>query len=74
MAKTAAELDRDIAAALVKDVTEDALEAFWKVVAKRYPSAKYGDLSPHADFALKRAAEAAITEWVEENVPAKFRK
>ena len=74
MAKTAAELDRDIAAALVKDVTENALEAFWKVVAKSYPSAKSGDLSPHADLSLKRVAESAVTEWVEENVPAKFRK
>ena len=74
MAKTAAELDRDIAAALVKDVTENALEAFWKVVAKSYPSAKSGDLSPGADFTLNQAAEAAVAEWVDENVPAKFRK
>lgn len=74
MAKTAAELDRDIAAALVKDVTENALEAFWRVVAKSYPSAKSGDLSPHATIALERAAEAAVAEWVAENVPAKFRK
>jgi hypothetical protein len=74
MAKTPAQLDNDIAASLAIAVTEDALEAFWKVVARRYPQAKTGDLSPGAHFALQRAAQAAVAEWVEANVPAKFRK
>jgi hypothetical protein len=73
MAKTPAQLDRDIAASLVISVTEDALEAFWRVVAKKYPQAKTGDLDPGAHHARQRAAQAAVADWVEANVPAKFR-
>jgi hypothetical protein len=73
MGKTPGQLDRDIAEALVISVTEDALEAFWRVVARKYPQAKTGDLSPGTHHALQRAAQAAVAEWVEANVPAKFR-
>lgn len=74
MGKTPEQLDRDIAASLVRSVTDEALEAFWKIVVRKYPSAQTGDLSPGADHALKRAAEAAVSEWVKTNVPTKFRR
>ena len=55
-------------------MTDEALDAFWEVIVKRYPQAKTGDLSPGATIALQMAAEDAVGEWVNSNVPAKFRK
>ena len=51
----------------IKSVAEDALEAFWATVAASYPEAKHGDMTPAGEVTLKRAAIAAITEWVEYN-------
>lgn len=75
--KSKKQLDAEIAHALkakgsrkdVETVVEDALFDFWAAIAKSYPTAKTGDLSPHASFGLKRAAVAAVEEWVEANVP-----
>ena len=74
--KSKKQLDAEIAHALkakgsrkdVEAVVEDALFDFWAAIAKSYPTAKTGDLSPDKSFALKRAATAAVKEWVEENV------
>ena len=46
-------------------MTDEALDAFWEVIVKRYPQAKTGDLSPGATIALQLAAEDAVGEWVE---------
>lgn len=54
---------------ILEPLAEDALDAFWDVVARRYPQARTGDLSPLTSFALNRAAERAIEEWVDNNVP-----
>ena len=69
MPKTPTQLDREIASSLAITVSEDALEAFWKVVVRQFPQAKTGDLSPGATRALQRAAQAAVAEWIDENVP-----
>jgi hypothetical protein len=50
-------------------LTEQALEAFWEVIVRHYPQARTGDLSPERTIALDLAAEAAIQEWVRNNVP-----
>jgi hypothetical protein len=51
------------------DLTNEALNAFWGVVLRRYPQSVTGDLSPRAATALRLAAEAAVREWVANNVP-----
>jgi len=48
---------------------EEAIDAFWSVVVKHYPEAKTGDLSPETTIGLVNAAERAVEEWVEYNVP-----
>ena len=47
----------------------DALNAFWEVVVRHYPQAETGDLSPWATVKLTLAAENAIEEWIDNNVP-----
>jgi len=78
MKRSSRQLDREIAHALrgkgiskreIALVAEEALDRFWASVAAAYPQAKTGDLSPGADIPLRRAAVAAVTEWVESNVP-----
>jgi len=45
-------------------VVEDALRAFWEVIARRFPEAETGDLSPLTSISLGTAAETAVREWV----------
>jgi hypothetical protein len=54
----------------LRSVADDALEAFWQVVVQRYPQAETGDLSPMATIRLQTAAENAIAEWIDNNVPS----
>lgn len=58
-------LPTDIKAALA----DQALDAFWQVVAQRFPQAQSGDLCWDVVFNLQTAAEQAIQQWVEYNVP-----
>lgn len=53
----------------LRSVAGEALEAFWQVIVQRYPQAETGDLSPWATITLQTAAENAIAEWVNNNVP-----
>jgi hypothetical protein len=55
-------------------VTDEALYAFWEVIVKRFPQAETGDLSPGATIDLQMAAEEAIEEWINNNVPARLLK
>lgn len=50
-------------------LTEDALEAFWAVVAQRYPQASSGDLPIDISLDLQGLAELAIATWIQSNVP-----
>jgi hypothetical protein len=52
-------------------VMEEAQDAFWEVIVKRFPEAKTGDLSPERTVAFDEVAKHAIEEWVRNNVPAK---
>jgi hypothetical protein len=56
------------------DLTDDALHAFWQVIVERFPQAVSGDLSPITSFCLSQAAETAVSEWIDYNVPSKFRR
>jgi hypothetical protein len=49
-------------------LAEEALDAFWNVIVQKFPEATSGDLSPLATFQLDQAAEAAVKEWVQNNV------
>ena len=53
----------------ITSTTDAALDAFWETVAQRHPDAETGDLSPLTTFALEIAAQHAVTEWIESNVP-----
>lgn len=55
---------------LLRSAADEALDAFWEVIVKRYPQANTGDLSPWATIKLQIAAENAIAEWIDNNVPA----
>jgi len=59
---------------LLRSVADEALEAFWQVIVQRYPQAETGDLSAWATMTLQTAAENAITEWVNNNIPKATRK
>jgi hypothetical protein len=52
-----------------EDLTEEALNAFWGVIVKRFPQSVSGDLSPAATISLHMAAQAAVKEWIMNNVP-----
>lgn len=50
-------------------VIEEALNAFWDVIVKRYPEARTGDLSPLTTMRLDETARIAVDEWICSNVP-----
>ncbi|WP_296277282.1 hypothetical protein [Pseudomonas sp. UBA7530] len=52
----------------VESVVQEAMDAFWAVVAKRYPEAKSGDLSPGRVFSFEAEATSAVEEWKLSNV------
>jgi len=51
----------------IEELTRSALDAFWDTIAKQFPLAKSGDLSPLATVQLDTAAEKAVSEWIENN-------
>ncbi len=53
----------------VKRVADKALHVFWNLVADEFPQAMGGDLSPERSIALSEAAESAVAEWINNNVP-----
>lgn len=53
----------------IDTVTNDALDAFWQLVVRRFPEATDGDLSIDRTIALEIAAKEAVREWVWNNVP-----
>lgn len=52
-------------------LANEALDAFWSVVARSFPEATTGDLSIERDIALSMTATEAIAEWIANNVPPK---
>jgi hypothetical protein len=51
----------------IEELTRSALDAFWDIIAKQFPHAKSGDLSPLATVQLDTAAENAVSEWIDNN-------
>ncbi len=52
----------------VKETLEQASVAFWAVVAKNFPEAKYGDFPPEMEFQLNQIMEKSIRVWLDFNV------
>lgn len=52
----------------VERLVREADDAFWQVIARRFPQAKHGDLSPERTMSLAIAAEQAVNEWIRNNV------
>lgn len=53
----------------ISQTAEAALDAFWQVVARRFPEIKGGDLHFDVEIQLKLAAENAIKACVFYNTP-----
>lgn len=51
----------------MKLITANALMEFWAYVAKQFPKAEFGDLSPLATIRLEEAALEAVKEWWNNN-------
>lgn len=56
----------------VRVITDQAFDAFWQVIVKRFPQATTGDLSPWTTIRLQLAAEEAVAEWIGNNVPKRY--
>jgi hypothetical protein len=52
----------------IKSLAQEAEDAFWQVIVKRFPQATTGDLSIDRTIRLRLAAEEAIEEWIRNNV------
>ena len=51
-----------------KQLTSEALDAFWEAIVRHFPQTTTGDLSPLTCVQLDQAAETAIEEWIMLNV------
>ena len=51
----------------IADVAKMALDDFWERVAKQFPHAKTGDLSPEVVIQLETTAKEAIKQWWNNN-------
>ncbi len=58
-----------IAKADLHILTDKALDAFWQIVVTKFPQAETGDLSIDLTCRLEVAAQRAIEEWIDLNVP-----
>ena len=53
----------------IEKTAEDALFAFWEVVAKAYPQAKGGEFGIGETFEMHQMAEEFIAHWLDLNHP-----
>lgn len=53
----------------IQKVNDKAMIAFFKVVAKEFKEAKYGDLGPNEVIQWDKACETVISNWVYNNIP-----
>jgi len=56
----------------ITEITNEALHAFWAVVADAAPEAQSGDFPPDAAEEFERAARRAVVTWVEWNLQLYF--
>lgn len=52
----------------INALTDQAFDAFWEIIAKRFPEATTGDLSPWTSMRLDAVAREAVEEWIYANV------
>lgn len=52
----------------INEAADDAQEAFWEVVAKKFPEVKTGDFSPEAQFAFDGVMKSGIMTWLAGNM------
>lgn len=52
----------------VATMVNKASDAFWAVIVRQFPCCASGDLSPERTIDLGRAQEAAVNEWITNNV------
>jgi hypothetical protein len=60
--------------ARIEEVTEKALQAFWKSVAESFPEIKEGDFDPMLEGLMSSNASGWVSLWVENNSPRKEMK
>lgn len=60
---------KDIDDARLTDAVTSAVSSFWDGIARSYPEAITGDLSPEMTVLLDQTAKAAASAWVRSNVP-----
>lgn len=53
----------------LKDIADEAQEAFWAKVVELLPECKTGDFPPEATFALNQACREAVETWYGFNKP-----
>ena len=53
----------------IKEITQEAQDAFWDVIAKNNPHITTGDLDPYIVYGLTDLMEAAVKSWIELNTP-----
>jgi len=53
-------------------ILEDAQNAFWKVVAERFPNIKTGDFPPDDTLNFDEACESALLRWLYWNAPVQM--
>lgn len=51
----------------IREVSEEALLAFWAVVAEKFPEAKSGDFPPDLSYDQSYQARSYIRTWVRDN-------
>lgn len=54
---------------LIGPHVQAAQEAFWQVIAMRFPELTTGDVSPDATEAFDRACHDVVWEWLGSNLP-----
>lgn len=51
----------------IEQATQAAEQAFWQVIAERFPLVKTGDFPPDAAIKLSEAMKAAVSTWLSIN-------
>lgn len=55
----------------LRDAVEEGQQAFWRVVAERFPEATSGDFDPAATLALEKSLLLAALRWTRANMPTR---
>jgi hypothetical protein len=55
----------------IREITNNALEAFWESVAEQLPEIKTGDMAPGDIVPFEMFARQTVETWIENNKPEK---